>query len=126
MLDKYCVCQGNKVYLRTINGCLKKFENVLRNVLEENKIEFIDKYLMLEGNDIKAARNVGDYIIISTLWPKEEIEKSIIHEVIGIHYEDVGIIENEEPEEDLEKITNMIWRNKEYRKLIQELIKNKK
>lgn len=123
------IAQNNEIYLKKRNGALKSFKKVLEEVLGNNFIKFKNKYFYIIKNGkrigCKSLRNMSecDEIWISTLSPQKVKEKSLIYEVAGIHYEDEDMIrEKEEAAKELEEITSLIYKNKNYRKLVREAL----
>ena len=61
----------------------------------------------------------GDEIWIYAKLPPEEIERTLIYEVLGIYYEDEGVMENEDDNSHLlEEIVQVIWQNKNCQEMV--------
>ena len=117
--------ENGKVYLAVHSNVWMNFETILKDFLTEENIAFKEKYLRLKGEDVLGARNVDDEssVWISTKHSLAEICKTLIHEAIGYHYEEHEIINGKEPEDEIEKITEEIWKKKSYRNLLKENVR---
>lgn len=60
----------------------------------------------------------SDEIWIYAKLPQKEIEKTLIFEIVGIHYEYDKAMKGEKGDSLLEEISQKIWQNKDCRQMI--------
>lgn len=126
-IEKFLRIEKGKVYLKTTNGLWKKFDNILKNIQSEKVIKLKKKRFRVNGKLAWGGRNMGKdggeiwiYAKLST----EEIEKTLIYEIAGLHYEDAGIIKIRENGKFLEEIAQKIWQDENCRLMVKDVLIN--
>jgi hypothetical protein len=120
-LDRILKAERGRIYLKTKNGFWKRFDKIVKEILEENYIKLKRRKFRVNGQSAWGGRRMGngDEIWIYTKLPRKEIEKTLIYEIAGIHYEDSEVkIRIGQTRNPLEEIAEVIWQNKDCRKLI--------
>jgi len=126
-IDKFLQTDRGNVYLRTVNGLWKKFDNILQEALEENVIKLKKRRFKVEGEWAWGGRCMGensDEIWLYAKLSPKEIEETFIYEITGFHYEDAGLIEgDDDTNKFLENVAQKIWQNKNCRSMIKSVLK---
>lgn len=104
--------EGQRIYLKTSNGCWKRFENVLADILADKVIKLKKRKIRLYGKPVLGAGCMGkreNEIWIYAKLPQEEKEKTLIHEITELHFDETEVTGGDDKL--IEEITQKIWQN---------------
>lgn len=126
-IEDYLRMKEGIVYLRTINGVWKKFDNVVNDVLIRNVIKLKKRRFRVNDRWAWGGRLMGkdgDEIWIYERLSQDERGKILIYEIAGIHFEEQEMMKASSSNL-LEKIAEIIWQDGRYQTIINSLIQLK-
>lgn len=125
-IEKLLRIEKEMVYLRVANGAWKNFGSILEDVLDEDTVKLKKRRFRVSGQYVLGGRLMGkncDQVWIYDKLTPEEKEKTLIYEIIGLHYENERIIESAKDNSGLlEEAAQKIWQNKNCREMIKEVL----
>lgn len=118
-IEKFLRVERGNIYLKATNGTWKRFDNILRDVLDQKVVKLKQRRFRVNGILSYGGcwmGGDGDEIWIYAKLSRKEIEKTLIHEILEDHFGDAEVMENNEYQ--IEEITEKIWQNKKCREEI--------
>lgn len=118
--------ENGNVYLRNGNNTWKRFDRILGDFLDNNNVKLKKKKFRIGGKSAWGGRHMGklgDEIWLYIKMLPEEIERTFVYEVAGVHFEEKSAMKCDDDNcEILEVIAREIWKNKNCRTIIKDAL----